>query len=42
MKLLLASALLFVSGCLMPGPQLGYIPDKDIHIAGWDCPTAEP
>jgi len=41
MKLFITAALIFLSGCLMPGPNLDYIPDKELHPVGWDCPKAE-
>jgi hypothetical protein len=37
--MILAATLL--AGCLLPGPQVGYIADRDIHVAGWDCPKAD-
>jgi hypothetical protein len=29
------------AGCLMPGPYVGYVADRDLHEAGWNCPKAE-
>jgi hypothetical protein len=41
MKLFFATALIFLSGCLTPGPNLGYVADRDMHPVGWDCPKGD-